>query len=653
VRRASFCLLVATLAALWSAPAVAQDSAAVDLQLFSPAVGPNAIYATEGARVLPHLKFNTALMLNYASEPLVEAIPGADGDELVTPILDQQLGLHVLAGIGVSDVAQIDFAFPVYIVNDGALNGMDFGGATVGDRAIRGKGEFWRMEDGPVPIGIGGLIEFTLPTGDEEEFVGEPGLTASPKLLVDATYGPALFVVNAGARIRQGNTIRNIEVGPEFLYGAGAEVAFLDGLLSLAGELNGRSGFNPNTSPLEGVLGIKLRTPGGVTVSSGAGGGLVPGAGSTEFRAFIGVGFDSSKFKGVEPGPDPTADSDGDGIPDLSDKCVAEPEDLDKFEDEDGCPDPDNDGDGIPDATDQCADEAGVAELEGCPVVDADADGIMDDADGCPNEPEDKDGFQDEDGCPDPDNDGDGIPDADDAAPDEAEDVDEFEDEDGKPDPDNDKDGIADADDKCPNEAETYNGNDDDDGCPDGKETVIITETEIRILEKVFFDGGKASISKKSFGLLDTVATVLKQNPKITGLRIEGHTDDRGNDETNMKLSTERAEAVRNYLVEQGIDLARLEAKGFGEDQPKCPDIPELTKTRRLERKNRRQIDECRALNRRVEFRIVSIEGTVIEATNSATIVEQEVVEEPIEGTTPEKTEEAPEAEDAPKIETP
>ena len=76
-------------------------------------------------------------------------------------------------------------------------------------------------------------------------------------------------------------------------------------------------------------------------------------------------------------------DRDGDGIPDAVDACPDEPEDKDGFQDEDGCPDPDNDGDGIPDAKDKC-----------------------------PNEPEDKDGFQDEDGCPDRDNDNDGIPDA-------------------------------------------------------------------------------------------------------------------------------------------------------------------------------------------------------------------------------------------------
>jgi OOP family OmpA-OmpF porin len=91
-----------------------------------------------------------------------------------------------------------------------------------------------------------------------------------------------------------------------------------------------------------------------------------------------------------EPMPDPLADADGDGIPDVRDRCPTEPEDKDGFEDEDGCPDPDNDRDGILDVNDKC-----------------------------PNEPEDFDGFEDEDGCPDPDNDKDGVPDASDRCPNE------------------------------------------------------------------------------------------------------------------------------------------------------------------------------------------------------------------------------------------
>jgi len=84
---------------------------------------------------------------------------------------------------------------------------------------------------------------------------------------------------------------------------------------------------------------------------------------------------------------------------------------------------------------------------------DMDGDGILDDVDKCPRVPEDMDGFQDDDGCPEDDNDADGIADKIDACPMDPEDRDGFEDDDGCPDTDNDKDGILDKDDKCPNEA--------------------------------------------------------------------------------------------------------------------------------------------------------------------------------------------------------
>jgi OOP family OmpA-OmpF porin len=97
---------------------------------------------------------------------------------------------------------------------------------------------------------------------------------------------------------------------------------------------------------------------------------------------------------------------------------------------------------------------------------DRDKDGVFDVNDKCPDEPEDRDGFQDQDGCPDPDNDFDGIPDAKDKCPNDAEDIDQFEDEDGCPEPDNDKDGIPDINDACPNAPEDHKGKKPNDGCP-------------------------------------------------------------------------------------------------------------------------------------------------------------------------------------------
>ncbi len=104
---------------------------------------------------------------------------------------------------------------------------------------------------------------------------------------------------------------------------------------------------------------------------------------------------------------------------------------------------------------------------------DTDGDGVADSKDTCPYIAEDVDGFEDADGCPDFDNDGDGIADANDACPSIPEDKDNFEDDDGCPDEDNDKDGIADAQDKCPDRAETFNKFKDTDGCPDKKPTKV------------------------------------------------------------------------------------------------------------------------------------------------------------------------------------
>jgi OmpA-OmpF porin, OOP family len=226
-------------------------------------------------------------------------------------------------------------------------------------------------------------------------------------------------------------------------------------------------------------------------------------------------------------------DSDGDGLNDDVDECPHDPEDFDGYQDEDGCPDPDNDNDGIPD---------------------------VDDA--CPNDPEDVDGFEDEDGCPDHDNDGDGLADGIDECPNDPEDIDGFEDEDGCPDPDNDGDGVADVVDKCPNEyAETP------DGCPEKYKLVVVTDKKIELKQTVYFDYDKAVIKRRSFPLLDEVAQALADNPDLH-VDVEGHTDSRGPDDYNKALSQQRAEAVRDYLVAQGVDESRLNPVGYGEDKP-------------------------------------------------------------------------------------
>ena len=260
---------------------------------------------------------------------------------------------------------------------------------------------------------------------------------------------------------------------------------------------------------------------------------------------------DKDGFEDKDGCPEP--DNDGDTILDREDKCPNAKEDLDGWQDDDGCPDPDNDGDGILDIIDDaCPNDKEDGLLprphDGCPrsKTDSDGDGVMDDKDKCPNEPEDKDGFEDEDGCPDVDNDKDGIPDVSDKCPNAPEDMDGFKDEDGCPDPDNDNDGVLDKDDKCPNEPETINGYKDEDGCPDNgpPPKVKIERGQIVILDKIFFDTNKAKIQPKSFNLLDQVTLTIKAHADFK-IRIEGYTDAQGKLDANIKLSQHRAEAVQ------------------------------------------------------------------------------------------------------------
>jgi outer membrane protein OmpA-like peptidoglycan-associated protein len=213
----------------------------------------------------------------------------------------------------------------------------------------------------------------------------------------------------------------------------------------------------------------------------------------------------------------------------------------------------------------------------------------------CPAGPEDLDGFEDNDKCIDPDNDEDGIYDADDACPNEAEDKDAFEDEDGCPDVDNDKDLITDDLDKCPMIPEDMDGFEDHDGCPEGgpnKPTVRITDSQLLISSKIYFDFNKTNIKEVSFPILDAVADALKNNPQIKKIRVDGHADNEGTAEYNMKLSEDRAKAVVEYLIGQNVAADRLTYEGYGFTRPKASNKSE----------------EGRAINRRVEFTILDKE---------------------------------------------
>ncbi|MFZ4578797.1 MAG: OmpA family protein [Myxococcota bacterium] len=286
-------------------------------------------------------------------------------------------------------------------------------------------------------------------------------------------------------------------------------------------------------------------------------------------------------------------DADGDGISDRNDECPNSKEDVDGWQDQDGCPDLDNDGDGVNDGADKCPDKAetrnGCKDDDGCPDSDVDGDGVEDKDDACPNEAETKNGYKDDDGCPDdPDADGDGIPDSKDKCPKEKETVNGIDDLDGCPDQaaDMDGDGVPDATDRCPRVKETVNGFEDQDGCPDKIPDRLKKFTGA--IQGIVFESGSAKIVEKSFATLDAASAVLIEF-KTARLEVSGHTDNTGSAELNTKLSLERAEAVKAYFVGKGIAADRITTVGNGPDKPMADN----------------KTPEGRAKNRRIEFKLL------------------------------------------------
>ena len=254
-------------------------------------------------------------------------------------------------------------------------------------------------------------------------------------------------------------------------------------------------------------------------------------------------------------------DIDDDKVINPNDKCPTKPEDIDQFEDDDGCEDKDNDKDGIVDSEDQCPmepeDEDGDADEDGCPDLDDDRDGIANEEDKCPKVAEDKDGFQDDDGCVDEDNDNDGFNDDQDRCPDEAESINGFQDQDGCPEFDNDKDGIFDSIDRCKSKAENKNGLKDEDGCPDQISAEL--QALLGLQPQINFKRKRASLkkSRKANERLDMLAAKLKVEPLMVEITATAH---RGKDVS--ALSTERAEMVMRALRERGVPAMQMRAVG-------------------------------------------------------------------------------------------
>ncbi len=505
--------------------------------------------------------------------------------------LRDRFGVQVFGGIGITNWLELGVNVPV-ILAQSSVSTFPVASAGLGNPWAQVK---FGILGKNAPVSLSAGVGVGIPVGSAQaQGNGPAGIELLPRIAIGKVWSDVQLGFEGAFLYRQPTDytpytgVSSDKIGSQVslamqvsqISNSGPRGEFsVRGFASLAG---GRAGA-------EAQLGVRWPI-GGLELFASVGPGLWGEPGTPTARAYMGLAFASggmTKAPCVE-GEDyevascPDLDKDKDGIVNSLDQAPLDPEDKDGFQDTDGKPDPDNDNDGVLDADDKCPMEAGLKENMGCPDVDTDKDGLMDRMDKCPNEAEDKDGFEDEDGCPDLDDDKDGVPDAKDACPREA----GVAEEKGCPVKDTDGDGVPDFQDNCVNEK----GPKENQGCPAAqKQMVVITRESLKILDKVYFDTGKSTIQKRSFPLLDQVATILNAHTEIEKVQVEGHTDNVGNADKNKTLSQARADAVKAYLVKKNVAEGRLVTMGFGQDKPSAPnDTP-----------------AGRDSNRRVEFNII------------------------------------------------
>jgi OOP family OmpA-OmpF porin len=539
------------LAVLWvGAAAFAQASALPEFELERLKLNPSgqgSLLVGTG-ELLPHQGYRFALTAHYENDPLVLYENGTPQGVVVA----HRATAHLSLAYGLWNRVELGAQVPLVFLQQGddltSRNvGSPKGGISLGTPMLSARvGLLSQLDEDAMDLSVGILAG--PPVGQAGAMARE--LRALPSVMVGRRFGYLRGGLDAGLFLRsrvilsEDDNIQD-ELGHALRLGASLSTTGekLRGELAVIAAVPlQREGFSVET-----LAGVRLRLSTSLEVYGLAGLGAGSAPGTPDFRVLLGMAFGKSRTVCVEDG-------------------VHEPSD---------CPDLDDDGDGVRNGDDACPLEPGLAELQGCPLEDMDGDGIPDNEDACPR----KAGSTARGGCPAKDTDGDGIHDGRDVCPEEPGIIEMR----GCPPKDTDDDGVWDHEDNCPDEP----GPADNQGCPVAeKQLVTIQRNRIKIRDTVHFDYNKATIQSRSYSLLDQVARILREHPEIALVSIEGHTDERGSDDYNLDLSQRRADAVRDYLAQKGVERERMRTQGFGESIPLKPEATE----------------EAYAINRRVEF---------------------------------------------------
>ncbi|MCX5868050.1 MAG: OmpA family protein, partial [Proteobacteria bacterium] len=540
----------------------------VNAQLFVPVGDSGNFLVTYDSRTLKQLGIAGGLFFNYARNPVVVSVDESTKWDLLRKLRTLDLAL----AFGLTDWLQISAAFPYnFYANTNDLGHTDFISSSYpGD--FRAEVKFRLMDRKKKGIGLALLPFITAPSGEESRFVGEKNLTFGGLAIADFDLKVFRLGMNLGFKQRNPAPTPDQELGNEVLYHLAANFPVVK-RVELIGDLYGSTVadalFEKRAgNPLELDVALRILLDYGVALTAGGGHGFTQGIGSPEYRMFAGVTYRTPETEKplvsrpkveapVEkkvvvvpppaPAPPKVADRDNDGIRDDVDKCPDEPETLNGYQDNDGCPDI------VPKATiramvlNEATDKPFIGTVK-VRVKETGQEFTFNLADGIFNL------------------------DLKDAGTYKLE--------------------IALVGGETKNlQVTTLPGQIYPLILKTSKPPDIIRiEKHKLILPPIFFETGKAVIMEKSYPVLDSVAIFMKDRSNMK-ISIEGHTDSTFEENYNLKLSQDRAASVRQYLIDHGIDASRSASIGYGQARPIATNDTE----------------EGRSQNRRVEF--IVLEG--------------------------------------------